>query len=98
MRLCQSKWCVPPHTQCPRCHWDLVVLLAWSSIFPKSNNYDDTEDMRTAEKLHYQRFTAIVQIFSPVSPDNVTALVRSVFFLFHFHIIVCIEYPKNVYI
>ena len=38
--------CVPPHTQCPRCHWDLVVLLAWSSIFPKSNNYDDTEDMR----------------------------------------------------
>ena len=54
--------------------------------------------MRTAEKLHYQRFTAIVNIFSPVSPDNVTAFVRSSF-LFHFHIIVCIEYPKKpVYI
>ena len=52
--------------------------------------------MRTAEKLHYQRFTAIVHIL-PVSPVNVTALVRSGF-LFHFHTIACIEYPtKPVY-
>ena len=80
MRPGQSKWCVLPHTQDHRYHWDFLGVLAWWSIFPKSNNYDDTEDMRTAEKLRYQRFTAIVYIL-PVSPDYVTALVRSRFFV-----------------
>ena len=55
--------------------------------------------MRTAEMLHYQRFAAIAHIL-PVSPDYVTALVRSRFFVSFSYIDVCIvEYPtKPVYI
>ena len=61
--LVQSKRCVLPLTQDHRLHWDLVGALAWWALFSESHHDDGTEDLRTANKSHYQRFTAIVNIF-----------------------------------